>query len=140
MLKQVEQLSLMDGGKTIRAEQPVSDEVIFRQPDKLSAYRLSWQVSGLEDKEIYVPMQLDKATWSRIMSGQANFPTNGEEQFAEITGNNIPLKWQAYRAGKGLVDLEDAKDKLIRELQDKVSEQAKEINTLVKYGVIQRAK
>lgn len=146
MLKQVEQLSLMDGEKTLRAEQPVSEDVIFRQPDMRSAYRLSWQVSGLDDKGIYMPMQIDKATFSKIWSDDekgrplANMPTNGDEQFMKITGNLIPLQWLAHRFGKGLYDLEDQKDKIIRELTEKVRQKDAEIDTLVKYGVIGRAK
>jgi hypothetical protein len=140
MLNDVGQLDLIEGGRPIRAEQPVSDDVIFKQPDKLSALKLAQQVSGLDDKAIYMPMQLDKATWSRIMSGQANFPTNGEEQFMQIVGNLIPLKWSAFKFGKGLHDLEDAKDKQIRVLEERVRQQEMEITTLVKYGVIARAK
>ena len=146
MLRQVEQLSLMDGEKTIRAEQPVSEDVIFRQPNMRSAYQLSWQVSGLDDKGIYMPMQIDKATFSKIWSDDkegrplANMPTNADEQFMRITGNLIPLQWLAHRFGKGLYDLEDEKDRVIRELTNTVNEQKKEIETLVKYGVIGRAK
>lgn len=139
-MNDVEQLSLLtDNGKALKTPQPVSMEVICKQPNKLAAFTLAVQVSGLEPKEIFMPLGLDKATWSNTMSGKFGFPTNKEEQFFDLVGNEIPLIWLAYRRGKGLHDLEDAKDRTIRELRDKVSEQEKEITTLVKYGVLQRA-
>lgn len=132
----VEQLELMDGGKPFRAEQPVATEVIYRQSSMLSAIRLAIQASGLEEKEVYMPLGIDKAQWSRIMSGQAHFPTNMYEHFCDLVGNEIVLVWFAFRRGKGLHDLEDAKDKRIRELEEQVADQGKEIQTLVKYGVL----
>lgn len=135
----VEQLELLtDSDKPLRTAQPVSLDVIYRQPDRLSAIKLAVQVSGLDEKQIYMALGLDKASWSKIMSGQFNFPTNKEEQFYDIVGNEIPLIWLAYRRGKGLHDLEDAKDKTIRELQQSNDDLRREIDTLVKYGVLQR--
>jgi hypothetical protein len=135
-----EQLSLIDESAGEAEQQPTSDAAIKAQKSMLGALLLSWQVSGLEDKKIYRTMQIDKSTWSKIWSGGAYMPTNGYVQFMQITKNIIPLQWLAFQFGKGLYDLEDAKDKEIRELKQKVVEQANEINTLVKYGVIQRAK
>ena len=136
-MNDVEQLNLLtENGRAIKTPQPVSMEVICKQPNKLAAFTLAAQVSGLEEKEIYMPLGLDKATWSNTMSGKFSFPTNKEEQFFDLVGNEIPLIWLAYRRGKGLHDLEDAKDRTIRELREKVQEQEREITTLVKYGVL----
>lgn len=134
----VEQLPLMDGDQPMRAEQPVSPDVVYRQPDMLSAIRLSIQVSGLDEKQVFLPLGIAKAQWSRILTGQAHFPTNKYEQFMSLTGNEIPLIWLAFRRGKGLHDLEDAKDKTIRELQQANDDLRREIDTLVKYGVLQQ--
>lgn len=53
-----EQLALL--GVVKREAQPVSDEVIRMQPTLLSAIALSIQVSGLEAKQIYSPLGIDK--------------------------------------------------------------------------------
>lgn len=79
--------------------QPVADETIFLCKDKLAAIRLAMAASGLEEKEVYMALQLDKATWSRIMSGLANWPTDGDERFEAIVGNNVLTKWQMHRRG-----------------------------------------
>lgn len=132
----VEQLELIEGGKPLHAEQPVAPDVVYRQPDMLSAIRMAVQVSGLDEKQVYLPLGVDKATWSKILSGQFNFPTNKYEQFMAVVGNQIPLVWLAYRCGYGLHRIEDAKDKTIREQGDEIATLKREIETLVKYGVI----
>lgn len=116
--------------------QPVSDEVIFLQPNKLAALRLAIAVSGLDEKEVYMSMQIDKAQWSRIMSGLGNWPTEGDEQFEKIVGNNVLTKWQANKRGFRLVPLQDAKDKLIGEQSVTISEQQKTIELLT--GLLRR--
>lgn len=128
----------MDSSKVVRVGQPVSVEVIDKQPNLLSAIMLSIQVSGREEKQIYGPLRIDKGTWSKIMSGQFSFPTNKYEQLMNLVGNEVVLIWLARRRGKGLHDLEDSKDKRIRELENGNQELRKEIDTLVKYGVLQR--
>jgi hypothetical protein len=138
MFDPVDQLDLMSDGRPLRAQQPVSTAVIYRQPDALSALRLSVQVSGLDEKQIYMPLGVDKAQWSRIMSGQAHFPTNKYELFMDLVGNEILLVWLAYRRGKGLLDLEDAKDKTIRHQAGEIAKLRNEIETLIKYGVIKK--
>jgi hypothetical protein len=134
-----DQLELMGGSKPLHAQQPFSEDVIYRQPDMLSALHLAVQVSGLDEKQIYLPLGLDKAQWSRILSGHAHFPTNKWEQLISLLDNEIPLIWLAHRLGKGLHNLEDAKDKTIREQGEKIAELQREIATLVKYGVISKA-
>lgn len=92
MLSAVDQLLLMDGGRPLRAEQPVPPEVVYRQPDMLAAIRLAVQVSGLDEKQVFLPLGINKAQWSRILSGQAHFPENKIERFMDIVGNEIPLR------------------------------------------------
>ncbi len=120
--------------------QPVSMELIQRQPTRLAARKLAVQVSGLEEKQIYMPLGIDKAQWSRIMSGHAYFPDNKEQEFNKLVDNNIILIWDAWQAGFDLVPREDQKDKRIRELEAINARQAQEIDTLIKFGVVQRPK
>lgn len=113
-----------------RNPQPVSDEVIFLQPNKLAAIRLAIAVSGLDEKEVYMSMQIDKAQWSRIMAGLSNWPTEGDEQFEQVVANNVLTKWQANKRGYRLVPLIDAKDALIAKQETTIADQAKTIELL----------
>ena len=133
-----QQLTLL--GVLKREAQPISDEIVRMQPDFLSAIKLAIQVSGLEHKQIYGDLGIDKATWSKILDGQLNFPTNKYELLMDLIGNEIPLVWLAHKRGYGLVPRRDAKDRKIAELEAKNSQLEREIETLVKYNVIQRPK
>lgn len=137
MIKPVEQLTLL--GPEKRESQPVNEEVIRAQPSHLRAIQLAIQVSGREDKEVYMPLAIDKSTWSNILGGKFAFPTNKYEQLYDLT-NEIPLRWLAYRRGYHLVPMRTEQERRIAELEEKNAELRKEIETLAKYGVIQRAK
>jgi len=135
-----DQLGLFaESGPSLQQVEAVTADVIFKQPDMLSALKLALQVSGREEKEIYLPLGIDKAQWSRILSGHAHFPINKWTQLFDLLGNEIPLIWLAYRRGKGLHVLEDAKDKTIREQAVTISTLQQEIETLIKYGVLPKA-
>lgn len=138
-MRAVEQLPLL--GQETHVPQSVSVDVIAAQKDQVSANRLCFQASGKEDKQVYMALGIDKGQWSRIIDGgSAHFPPNLYQQFMTICGNEIPLIYMALKRGYGLVQLRDAKDRKIAELEAKNAELQKEIETLAKYGVIQRAK
>lgn len=123
------------GSKTLRAvdgqgelplsratkQQPVADEVIFAQPTLRAAIRLAANVSGLEEKEIYLPLKIDASHWTRILNGDAHFPTDKLDQFCDIVGNDIPLAWWAHRRGKGLVLLLSEAERLLKAAQERES-------------------
>lgn len=107
--------------------QPVSDEAIFLCKDKLSAIRLAIAASGLDEKEIYMALQIDKATWSKIFSGQLNWPTDGDERFELIVGNNILTIWQMHRRGyKKPERLQSEHERIIEQLTARLSEVERE--------------
>jgi len=116
----------------------IPDEVVAAQPNFTAAINLGISASGLEDKEIYLPLQIDPGHWTRIRQGRAHFPVDRLEQLMMLSGNDIPLRWLALRRGYDLMPREDAKDRQLRELRCKVAEQEQELATLVKYGVIKQ--
>src|SRR3954466_929138 len=90
---------------------PVSSEVVRAQPSFRAAIRLAANASGLEEKEIYVPLKIDAGHWTRMMNGDANFPDDKLEEFMDLVENEIPLEWLAFRRGKGLHMLESEAQK-----------------------------
>ena len=130
----VEQLPLL--GPETHKPQTVSLDVIAAQPDQVSANRLCFQVSGKEDKQVYMALDIDKGQWSRIMDGTAHFPPNLYQQFMTICGNEIPLIYLALKRGYGLVQLRDAKDRRIAELEKEKAELLKEFEVLKKHGFL----
>lgn len=128
---EAQQLSLL--GVFKKVAQPVSDEIIRKQGSHLQAIKLAVQSSGLEDKQIYAPLGIDKATWSKILDGQFSFPTNKYEQLFDLLGNEIPLIWMANRRGYALVPMQDAKDKRISDLERELADAKKEVEIMGKW-------
>lgn len=93
---------------------PVSADVVRAQPSFRAAIRLAANASGLEEKEIYMPLKIDGGYWTRIMNGDANFPDDKLERFMDLVENEIPLEWLAFRRGKGLYMLESEAERLLR--------------------------
>lgn len=132
------QLELIESNKP--DPQPVSDATIFIQQTKQEAIRLAIRAAGMTEKKVYMSMRIDKSTWSKIMDGIFNWPTDGDERFEAIVGNNILTKWQMHRRGyKQPEPLMSAVEKENAALKQENADLKKEILTLVKYGVIKAA-
>lgn len=78
-------------------------EMVRNRKNKGAAFTLACDASGLDDKEIYLPLGMDKAQFSRIKSGSANLDDDTLAQFCQIVGNRIYPEWQAYQVGCTLV-------------------------------------
>lgn len=84
-----------------RVEVPL--ELVIKQQTLAAAIALCVQVSGLEEKEVYLSLGIDAGHWTRIMKGEAHFPVNKLNDLMNICGNEAPLTWLANSRGYGLV-------------------------------------
>jgi hypothetical protein len=116
----------------------IPEDVIAAQPNLTAAINLCISASGLEDKEIYIPLRIDPGHWTRIRQGKAHFPVDQLESLHKLCGNDAPLRWLARRGGYNLVQRQDQKDKLLRDAEQKITELENEIETLIKYGIIKK--
>lgn len=131
-----DQMEMLLASAPRRAEIP--DEIVATPPNLTAAINLCISASGLEDKEIYIPLKIYKGHWTRIRQGNAHFPVDQLEALMLLCGNDVPLRWIARRRGFDLKAREDHKDKKMRELEQQNQELRNEIDTLAKYGVIKR--
>lgn len=83
----------------------VSIELIHKQRTHGAAFVLACNVSGLDDKEVYLPLGIDAGHFSRIKKGEAGFPTDKLHEFCQLVGNTIYPEWIAYQVGCTLVML-----------------------------------
>ncbi len=81
----------------------VPTEMIHAKRTSGTAFTLACDASGLDDKEIYIPLEMDAATFSRIKSGTNSFPADRLADFCRLVGNNVYPEWLAYQVGCGLV-------------------------------------
>lgn len=78
-------------------------DLVIKLASFSAAISLCVQLSGLEDKEVYIPLGIDSGHWTRIKQGKANFPENKLRELMDLCGNEVPLIWLAYIRGYGLV-------------------------------------
>lgn len=124
---------------TNRVPQPLHLPTLYSKTTFRGALEYVIQCGNFEyEKEIYQSLGIDAGNWTRIMNGSASFPQDKEDALHALCGNNGLLIWRANKQGLGLVELEDAKDKQIRELKAENKTLRDEIDTLIKYGVVKR--
>lgn len=92
-------------------------ELVARKQTFLSAIVLCVQLSGLDDKEIYMSLGIDAGHWSRIMKGDAHFPVDKIDMLMTMCGNEVPLQWMAQKRGYQLVMLKSAAESRIEALE-----------------------
>jgi hypothetical protein len=104
-----------------KKNQDVSDEIISKIVDMLSALKMCKDISGLNDQQVCNELRIEPAQWSRIWSGQAHFPPNKIICLMKLCGNWVPLQWLAMHFGQELkptkTTLERENDRLREELE-----------------------
>jgi hypothetical protein len=91
----------------------IPHEIIVAQPSLLAAVNLCISASGLEDKEIYLSLEIDAGHFSKIRKGDAHFPTDKLDALCDLCGNEAPLQWWANKRGYGLVMLKSESERLL---------------------------
>lgn len=84
-----------------RAMVPI--ELVRAQKTAAAAFTLACSVSGLEDKEIYLALNIDAGYFSNIKKGKATLQADLVSLFCDLVGNTIYPEWQAYQVGCTLV-------------------------------------
>lgn len=85
------------------AATPIPIDIVRAQKTAAAAFTLSCSASGLEDKEIYLPLGIDAGYFSNIKKGKATLQADLVAPFCELVGNTIYPEWQAYQVGCTLV-------------------------------------
>lgn len=73
--------------------------------DSGEAFRLACIASGLDDKEIYIPLGIDPGYFTNIKQGRATLKASLEPKFCRIVGNYIYPEWRAYKLGFSLTPI-----------------------------------
>ena len=112
--------------------QDVSDAKLLALKDKHAALVLCMNISCLEDKEIYGPLGLDQAQFSRIKNGSMHFPPNLEDQLMDVCGNEIPLRYSALKRGKQLAPLRSTLEQKLEDRDAELAEAKRENDLLMR--------
>jgi hypothetical protein len=64
------------------------------------ALDLALRAAGLERKEVYLPLDIDPGTFSKIIEDKgANFPADKIGELCRLLGNRIFLEWINWQCG-----------------------------------------
>lgn len=105
-------------------------ELVMKQPTFAGAIALCVQLSGLEDKEVYLALEIDAGHWSRIMKGDAHFPVNKLNDLMDMCGNEAPLMWLANSRGYGLVILKTEAERRAEAAERALEEERSKVRLL----------
>jgi hypothetical protein len=86
----------------------------------LDAIHLCIQLSRYKHYTIAEKLGIDRGHWTRMMQGQAHFPTNKMKSLMELCGNYAPLQWLAQSMGQELAvdQIQLRKQRALRELEE----------------------
>jgi hypothetical protein len=132
----VEQAELSLSRRPTKVDMPI--ELIRNKKTAGAAFTFACDTSGLDDKEIYMPLEIDKGYFSNIKSGKATLQGDLIEEFCRIVGNRIYPEWLAYQVGCTLVQIESETQRQLRIEQERRMEAEKE-NQLLKKLLIGQA-
>lgn len=100
-------MSDIDQGELALARPPeqvhVPIEMIRAKKTAGAAFTLACDASGLDDKEIFLALGIDKGYFSRMKSGTATLDADKVGEFCRVVGNVIYVRWLAYQTGHALV-------------------------------------
>jgi hypothetical protein len=98
---------------------PVDDILIAQCDTLLDAVLLCVQLSRLPHYVVCQRLGIDRGHWSRILQGQAHFPTNKFTALMQLCRNLAPMQYLARATGVPLLLDQKAQRKaaLLRELE-----------------------
>lgn len=108
-----------------RAQQAVDLRLVLTQPSLMAAIKLCISAAGFEcDKVVYGELDIDAGHWSRILRGEAHFPTEKLSLLMDLCGNDAPLMWLLAARGYDPASVrrsEDEKDRKLREAEERLA-------------------
>lgn len=101
--------------------------LVVKQPSFAGAIALCVQVSGLEEKEVYLSLEIDAGHWTRIMKGDAHFPVNKLNTLMDLCGNEAPLMWLSNSRGYAMVLLKSEAERRAEQAERRADEAEKKL-------------
>jgi hypothetical protein len=94
-------------------------EMIRAKRSAGAAFTLACDASGLEDKEIAMPLKIDAGTFSKIKKSMATLNADLLRDFCQVVGNTIYAEWLAYQVGCTLVMIQSEAERVATEERTK---------------------
>jgi hypothetical protein len=96
----------------------------------LGAINLCIDLSGLEDKEVYLPLGIDAGHFSNLRKGKGHFPPDKVNDLMDLCRNEVPLIWLAHSRGYGLVVLKTEAERRAEAAEKRAAEAEMKVRVL----------
>lgn len=96
----------------------VTPQEVAREQSLGGAIDLCARAAGLTGKEVQSALGLDKAQWSRWLSGQEGITWAKLTALMDLCGNDAPLLWMLMQRNYDLASLRHAETELERKLRE----------------------
>lgn len=105
--------------RLVRKAQQLDPSIVTAQPSLLASIKLCVSLGGFEnEKPVAHRLEIDPGHWSRVMSGNAHFPTDKLGDLMDLCGNEAPLLWLVHHRGYDLGSLRPRESETQRELRE----------------------
>lgn len=125
------QLELLNAGRVQPMSVELQEEIVRRCRDRLDALWKSYEVSGLAPKQVFEPLGINQATFSKIQHGNAFLDPQKQFAWMDLVGNEIPLRFDAFRRGYELVPVKTSLEAENERLRGELAEQGRVMARLV---------
>ena len=122
---EVEQGHLMLSRQPPQIDVPL--EVIMQRKTLLGAINLCIDLSGLEAKEVCIPLNIDPGHFANLRKGVGHFPPDKINDLMDLCGNEVPLVWQNTKRGYGMVLLKSEAERRAEEAESRAAEAEKKL-------------
>lgn len=123
-----QQLSLLGEKPNLVVELPAG--ILGRIRDSRHAVEQCFALSCLEPKQVYGPLGIQQATFSKIVSGTAFLDPNLRLQFMQLCGNHLPLLYEADKCGFDLAPKRTPIERQLQEKEQQIADLTKKVELL----------
>ena len=100
----------------------VQEELARGCRDRHHALVKCYEVSNRAPKEIYGPLKISQATFSRILSGDAYLPHNDKLNFMKLCGNIIPVRYDVWKLDHEIKPVQTDLEKRLAQSEERVAD------------------
>ena len=109
-----EQLPLIAPGAD-RMPVELQNEYVSRCKSRRDSIRKCFEASGLEQKQVYGPLGIPQANFTKILNGQSYLDPNKLGELMRICGNEIPVRYDVAQLD---CEMKPRRSSLERELEE----------------------
>lgn len=109
------------------------------QPTLLRAWNLAQNLAVLEDKQVYLELEIDGSHWTKIRKGLASPPADERfVRYLDVIRNEIPLIWLVEARGYDWMSLRKHRSDEAARIEELERENAELKRSMIRWAQAQR--